>query len=744
MEVRGGTRDGAVNRLLEGPEGDEIAIESADSVSPLGPSSHSHSHSRGLSESQNLLPNSPKNLFEYSSTTRYTFDRPDNTQDDPTSTPKINGRETPMWSGVPQSLRKSSSRRWLDAAADVLAIAASIPFFALASALIWADGEEASEDKENSLNQLIKGAATLFPLVFSVVVGRTMIKIASWKAEHGTNIGFLERLLGSRTVGGTIITAMGLRSVTIGSIVLVLLWLLSPLGSQAVLRTLSTSNGTVALTANTTYINARQQSYAGQAEFNNWSNGLASVLSASLLAPNEIKTGSMDTWGNVKIPLFSSLSNISQDDNGWRQVPQSNSTSIYSSLLGMATSNLPTGNSTLNLESTYTELTCSNITSSITRGTGFFIDPGLISTNGPFISAQNITSTTPWAFGYLGDDTTSLLANTSIQALDSIANNTTSNNILPGLLLYQDFTGAQNVTSVYCIPSQTYVESVISCSSTSSTSPSCAVSAQRLSLLPHPPSAITPLSISNLFLGLSSYLPAATPQLNQVDIMQNYIFSPLDNAFIQSAQYPSQTGGESRFLDLPLSDFSVRLGQIFNTLLQGSTLNATTYLTSSSSFQITNSTVAQTPQELTTQIQQSAPLLTVPSTTLLPTKQFSISWTWLSLFLLSTTLLLLCSLLSLLLSQITLLPSYLSYLSSLLRDSPHLSLPTGGLAISGFKRVREIGETRIRLGDVGDVDGGFEIGIGAAVSVGRVGIGLCGMEDGRGGIRGLDRRKLYL
>ncbi|KAE8446296.1 hypothetical protein EG329_012382 [Mollisiaceae sp. DMI_Dod_QoI] len=747
MEMRGGTRDGAVNRSLEGPERDRIEIERSVVVSPTEPASHSHA--RGQSESQNLLPNSPKNLFEYSSTTRFAFDRPDNTQYDPASTPKINGRETPMWSGVPQSLRRSKQRRWQDAAVDVLAIAASIPFFALASALIWVHGEEVGEDKENSLNQLIKGAATLFPLVFSIVVGRAMVKIASWKVEQGTSIGFLERLLGSRTVGGTIITAFGLRSITIGSLVLVLVWLLSPGGSQAVLRILSTTTSSIVASANVTYINARQQSFAGQAEFNNWSNGLASILSASLLAPEEVKTSPMDTWGNVKIPLFSSLSTVSEDNNGWRQISQSGFTPIYSSLIGIPMSALPSSNSTSKFESTYTELTCSNITSNGTRGAGFFINPGLISTTGPFISAQNITSDTSWAFGYLGDDTTSLLPNTSIQALDTLNSSMTGNG-LPGLLLYQDYTGTQNVTSIYCVPSQSYVESTITCTSSSaSTTPSCSVTAQRLSLLPHPPSAITPLSISTLFLGLSSYLPVATPQLNHVDIMQNYIFSPLNNAFIQSAQYPqfsSPSGGESRFLSLPLSDFGIRLGQILNTLLQGSTMNYTTYLTSSSSSFSNNTTtttpLSSTPQALTTQIQALSPLLTVPATTTHSHTTFTISYPWLALFLLSTTVLFLFGILSLLLTQITHLPSYLPYLSSLLRDSPHLSLPTGGIGVNGLKRAREVGEMRVRLGDVGDVDGGYEIGVGAAVSVGRIGLGMVGHEVG--GVRGLDRRKLYL
>jgi hypothetical protein len=578
-----------------------------------------------------------------------------------------------------------------------------------------------------------------------------MIKIASWKVEHGTSLGLLDRLLGSRTVGGAIITAVGLRSITIGSLILVLIWLLSPLGSQSVLRILSTTASSIQSSTNVTHINSRQQSYAGQAQSNSWSNGLASLISASILAPEEVKNSSVDTWGNVKIPLFSSLSNISEDDNGWRQIPQSDFIALHSSLFGIPVS-VGSGNSTFKVESTYMELACSNQTSAVTRKPGLFIDPGLISTSGPFIAAQNITSTTAWAVGYLGDDATSLLPNTSIQALDTLPLNSTAiNNILPGLLLYQDFTGTQNVTSIYCIPSQVYVESNITCTSSTSrsTSPSCAVTAQRLSLLSSPPSAITLFSISNLFRGLSSMLPAATPQLNHIDIMQNYIYSPLDNPFIQSALYPmdaSPPGGESRFLNLSLSDFGVRLGQVLNGFLEGSTKNYTTYLTSSSTFSNTNAqTIASTPQNLTTQIQQLQPTLSVPSTTSTLVTKFAISYIFLSFFLLSTTFLFFSGILSLFLSQLTLLPStYLTHLSSLLRDSPHIPLPSGGIQVSGLKRAREVGDMRIRLGDVENVDGGYEIGVGAAVMVGKVGIGLVGEKDGRVGVRPLDGRRMYL
>jgi hypothetical protein len=157
MDMRGGSRDGAINRTLPASDADRIVIEYAEPVPPTTPPSHSHT--RRPSESQNLLPNSPKNLFEYSSTKKYTFDRPGDTQYKPHSVPKINGRESPMWSGVPQSMRKSSRRRWQDLLIDLVAIMASIPFFALASALLWVHGKQVTEGKDNTLNQLVRGVS---------------------------------------------------------------------------------------------------------------------------------------------------------------------------------------------------------------------------------------------------------------------------------------------------------------------------------------------------------------------------------------------------------------------------------------------------------------------------------------------------------------------------------------------------------------------------------------------------------
>ena len=83
---------------------------------------------------------------------------------------------------------------------------------------------------------------------------------------------------------------------------------------------------------------------------------------------------------------------------------------------------------------------------------------------------------------------------------------------------------------------------------------------------------------------------------------------------------------------------------------------------------------------------------------------------------------------------------YLGYVSSLARESQLVGMETGGAGLDGMERSRTKGvrEMRIRLGDTADVDGGWEVGTGVAVSVGKLGIG----SEQR--VKGLDRRKLYL
>lgn len=584
-------------------------------------------------------------------------------------------------------------------------------------------------------------AATLFPLVFSVIVGRAMAKVASWKVERGSTVGLLERLMGSRTVGGTIITQFRLWRFSLVGLALILLWLLSPVGGQAVLRILSTTSTEAISNATVNYLNSRQQVYAGWPAFDSWYPGFAGIFTASLLAPAAVKTGPTDLWGNLKIPYFSTLSDVAEDSNGWKQVPETNFNPSYSSIFGIPMSGVPAGNTTFNIQSTYVELSCSNRTSARTRDLNSFSNPGLISTNGPFVSAQNVTYQTLWTMGYLGDNVTSLTNNITIQSLDSLSNQTESEIFLPGLLLYQDFTGFQNVTSIYCVPTQQYIESEITCTQSSiSATQACGVTAQRLSVLSHVPNTLTLMSYPQVFNGLSSLLPRSTQQLNHIDLFQNYLEQPLSNSYIQSTPWPSFSTPptESRLLNISLQDFGDRLGSLINAFLHGAQMNSTTYLTGEAS-SLPVQAATTDPAMMNRQLKALLPSLTIPtSSTTQGPETYTISIPFLTLYLFASLMIPLSAIVSLILSRLTLSRDYLGYVSSLARESRYVEFPNGGVGLDGMQWSRMCAARRVRLGDVGDVDGGWSIGTGVALKVGRFGLGDYLKT------KGLDGRKLYL
>jgi hypothetical protein len=490
--------------------------------------------------------------------------------------------------------------------------------------------------------------------------------------------------------------------------------------------------------SNITYINTRGSTSAGTQAMFNWWPGFVGLFGASLLAPETVKNSTTDIWGNVKIPFYSSLSELQQDSQGWRTISEasSNLTIIYSAVFGIPGSFLETGNVSFSLESTYIELSCLNISSQNTRKRGVFIDPGLISTNGPFRAAANITSTTPWAIGYFGDDQTSLLANSSVVSLDNIVATAQNSTIPAGLLLYQDFTGARNVTSVYCIPSQTYVESIVNCTTipnAARTLTSCSITKQRLSLLPHAPTTLTLLSFTQALLGLSGLLPASTPQFNHVDLLENYIVNPDSNDFISSTQYAGDSNHESRFLHLPLADFSARLSQLINTFFMGSMINSTSYLTHELSPSPLNTSKSSS---VGIQLQTVPSVLTTTSTNTTTRPIFRMSIVFLTFFILATATMLLSAIATTIITRKTKLRQYIGYVSSLFRESEKTEFPRGGVNMDGLERTRSISRLKVRLGDTGDVDGGWEIGTGAVMRVGRIGVGRegeVGLLDGKAG-----------
>ncbi|EPE33299.1 hypothetical protein GLAREA_06311 [Glarea lozoyensis ATCC 20868] len=693
----------------------------------------SSSHARNLSESYGLLQSPQDFASPGERGWRYEY-------------PAREKRKIPAWAGVPQSLEAEKGERWRAWLWDGLAVLVTVPFFVVVAAVMGMDGKVVESER---LRELCDIASTLLPLTFSLLVGRLFVKLASYHLEQGTTLGLLERLIGSRTVFSTIETQLRFGVFSFLSLGLVGLWLLSPFGSQASLRMLSTALVSQEQNSNVTFFNTWQPTFAGKTEFESgWFASFATLFSAAILAPVVVKTGTQDLWGNVKIPLLSSLSNLSPDKDGYHHIPET-FTPTYSSLFGIPTSDIPVGNITFSIESTYLELVCSNITTSPARDSRTFINPGLIATTGPFRSGLNITDRTSYAMGYLGQDMTAFLQDQAVGGevcLDCIGNNYTSSKQIPGLFLWQDFSGETNVTSIFCVPSQAYVESKVVCNTTSTTR-SCRVAAQRQSILAANPSALTLLGFQSVTDGLSRLLPQSVRMMDGVDTLLNYLVSPNDDTFIQQTKTPRSianttgvaSGTDARVLGVELQDFSTRLSQIVNTFLEGSLLDFPSFVTGK---EMPSAEAATSPEVLLAAIRNRKPSITVPATITSFVLTYVCVWAWAAIFILATAMMLIAVIVTVIIRRKTLARDYLPYVSSLVRESQFVTMPRGGVRMDGMTRAKEMRDLKVRLGDVGDVGAGWEIGTGVAVSVGQLAVADWGGVKGEKG--GVVKGKLYM
>jgi hypothetical protein len=76
--------------------------------------------------------------------------------------------------------------------------------------------------------------------------------IATYFTERGTTVGLLEQLFGSTTVASTLKTQLMLRQYNFVAVLLLLLWSLSPLGGQGVLRLITVADQRVVAPARST------------------------------------------------------------------------------------------------------------------------------------------------------------------------------------------------------------------------------------------------------------------------------------------------------------------------------------------------------------------------------------------------------------------------------------------------------------------------------------------------------------
>ncbi|MCJ1485268.1 hypothetical protein MMC06_005442, partial [Schaereria dolodes] len=289
-------------------------------------------------------------------------------------------QDVPQWDDKPQSLTTSRLSLCLDLATDIAGVISILPFFLLAATVMFVHGRPLTAYRFSTLEQATKlvctfsscysmcerailtdyRASTLFTAVSAAIVGKATTRYAVWQLERGATIGELEQLMQSRTVSGTFVTQMRLRSFSSLGLMFVSVWVLSPIGSQSPLRVLGTDTNTTISQYHISYVDTwSNDAFTEAAVMSYILQSLRLVYISSLLGPPSTKNGSADLWGNVKIPYLSRLGDAKS--NEWLEVPKiTDSASIYSSLIGIPIADLSSGNTSTFLETTYIGLECSN------------------------------------------------------------------------------------------------------------------------------------------------------------------------------------------------------------------------------------------------------------------------------------------------------------------------------------------------------------------------------------------------
>lgn len=466
------------------------------------------------------------------------------------------------------------------------------------------------------------------------------------------------------------------------------------------------------------------------------------LFGASLIAPTDIKTSSLDLWGNVRIPYYSSTLNSSSevDSDGWTHIPDG-FPSVYSSLFGLPVSDIPIGNITFTVETSYMKLDCKNLTQTQSNHSGIIvlgqsIDPNtvhkstLITTNGPYLSNANVSVLAAWAIGYSGGDVAAynetLYGNTPYTypeaCPDCLATNISSTTYEAGTLLYQEFDGNDNATNIFCTPTEVYIESAIACEKTDA-SRDCHVTAQRPSQLPHMPSTITSLSFHNIVLGITALLPNATLQPGGSDPVQSYLYSPLsavglvkgdsslnfDGLVTQTNGIPGDGSSPLASGAVSLQDFSDRFGQVLNSFLFSSLWNATTFISGSPLSGITPSQLGgnaasfvpvSEPDDIYALIRNQTAAFTVTGMLTTQIQVYRVSYPWLVVFFMCSVAMMGSAIAGVGFSRSTNVPDYLGYVSSLAKESPYVRMPGGGANLDGMERARLMKGLKVRLGDV--------------------------------------------
>ncbi|KIW31399.1 uncharacterized protein PV07_03050 [Cladophialophora immunda] len=593
-----------------------------------------------------------------------------------TATKSIGG-----WPPKPASLRKHGFGHYFGLIVDFATVIVVFPFLVLAGAAAVLNGKIAPPHQWSTIYSAMNATVTIFPIVFTAIVARTIKAFATWKFERGTTLGLLEQLLASQSLFGALQTLWALRVLNIAGVVLVALAAISPIGGQSSLQMLKIRDRAELSQPVLSYLTTGQKAWSWFESGDYFWYALPSLnamYSSSLMAPASVKTSTMDLWGNVKIPYLSRLGSVATS-TGWQDVPMDQDV-LYSSLIGIPVSGLSrSSNSSFTMETSYFDLDCYRLT----NGTWINATVPEVATkgspNGTFYGIAG--STYSIAIDYIVE-----MSYGSVYDYVSESNQKTETHP-QATLLFQSMAGYESgFTRAYCHISTEYVEVAINC-----TGLACGVNSMRPSQNAHPDPRLVPFEFGYYFNGFGWQFPLATSSQAQTaetsSATEFYLNNPL-NPFANSYRLVVN------LYELSRDDMSIRLGQVLNSY----------YLGSLAPFTITGLTVGTGTGESEGGPADEPGNNTVAALASVNNVRYVCQWGWWTIFVLSCILMLITASIGAVLRWNTSSPDILGSISSMTRDSPYVELPEGGSTLGGTDRTRILKELKVQLRDVRERD----------------------------------------
>ncbi|KAM0553173.1 hypothetical protein ACHAPJ_007460 [Fusarium lateritium] len=570
------------------------------------------------------------------------------------------------------------------------------------------DGQTVEKEVLTKWDNAITVIASVFPILFASVVGRMIYETARWKLEKGATLAILEQLIGSRTVGSALLTQINLCKFNLLGFGLLILWALSPLGSQSALRMLRTRLQPVlepsqilhyTTYAQSAFTRTLITSASGVDQANALEAFLQTMYTSLLLAPVTAKTSVMDTWGNVKIPRLE-VDGSAGGSDGWYNVSRNPEPDSYSALAGLPVANVSRGNVTFSLESSYIDLRCNklelmnetvgvvpsfNWTHSGTTGSNEIkLRNG--TWHGKYTDADVRTQ---WviAVDRFVDEHWNVHEHKAPSELQTpqVFENDTDLDVTPARFLFSASfrnSAAQYIPTLNahttCHAVQQYVESRVSCSRVNPKSPqNCSVTAQRFSRKKNPPEGVTMISFPDVWGWVTKGLPATTGKdQNYADSTIRY----LDNPQVASLTMTNITDDDKLLKSLDEQQFGRRFSQLLNTYL------------------LLGQLYTYAPQGSIDPKATFEPNVTVPVDVSNLVETYVVDWVWVNIFFISSTILFASGMVSVVFAHLAVGPEILGYASSIIRDSKYIDLPPDTGRKEAIDVSKTLGEKRIKYG----------------------------------------------